>query len=173
MNWFSVQVNAATVASAVSSGISLIIALIAIKRARNLKPEFAPEGIAREMLADRKSQYRTFRFLKHHLGGFSDDELRKILVRAGGVRLTAEGQEVWGLLSRNRECLNLDEIKETPATEAALDLPAQEQNDHEQEAHRQEEPEPARDHADPFERLRAEMMKLGTLECVKPAAGQG
>ena len=33
---------------------------------------------------------------------FTDDELRKILVRAGGIRLTAGGQEVWGLLSRSQ-----------------------------------------------------------------------
>jgi len=43
----------------------------------------------REMLLDHKLPYRAFRVSKYHLGRFTDDELRKVLVRAGCIRLTA------------------------------------------------------------------------------------
>ena len=129
MNWLSVQMNAAIIAGVVSLNISLIIALVATiltnrKVRQNFKLEFAAEGVAREMLMDRKRPYRTFRVLKYHLGGFTDDELRKILVRAGSIRLTAGGQEVWGL-SRNHEYLSVEAINEAPTTQIALDTCAQ------------------------------------------------
>jgi hypothetical protein len=140
---------------------------------RNFKLEFAAEGVAREMLIDRKWPYRTFRVLKYHLSGFTDDELRKILVRAGGIRLTAGGQEVWGLLSRNREYLSVEEIKEAP-TQIAFDSSSQQQKhqQQQQEGGPQDELTLSRDSSGAFERVRAEMIKLGTLECVRPAARQ-
>lgn len=171
MNWFSGQVDATIIACVVYL-ISLIIALVAIKRAVNLQSEFAPEGVAHAMLMDRKCRYRTFRVLKYHLSGFTDDELRKILVRAGGIRLTAGGQEVWGLLSRNREYLSIDEIKEAPTTEVAFDRLGQQQSQQPQEVRSQDELDVSRDPSEPLERLRAEMAKLGTLECVRSAARQ-
>jgi hypothetical protein len=67
-----------------------------------------------------KLPYRTFRVLKYHLSGFTDDELRKILVRAG-IRFAAGGHEIWGLLARNREYLSVDEIKEDPTTQISFD----------------------------------------------------
>jgi hypothetical protein len=171
MNWFSFQGDAA-IAAGVVSFISLIIALAAIKRAMTSKPKFAPEGVAHEMLMDRKWRYRTFRALKYHLGGFTDDELRKILVRAGGIRLTAGGQEVWGLLSRNRKYLSIDEIEEAPTTQVAFDRSEQQQDQQHQEVRSQDERDLSRDSSGAFERVRAEMLKLGTLECVRPAARQ-
>ncbi len=179
MNWFSDQMNAAIIAGAVSLNISLIIALVATiltkrKVRQNFKLEFAAEGMAREMLMDRKWPYRTFRVLKYHLGGFTDDELRKILVRAGGIRLTAGGQEVWGLLSRNREYLSVEEIKEAPTTQIAFDSSGQQQKhqQQQQEGGPQDELDLSRDSSGAFERVRAEMVKLGTLECVRPTARQ-
>ncbi|HUZ91342.1 MAG TPA: hypothetical protein VMU78_05500 [Methylocella sp.] len=174
MNWTSVQMNAAIIAGVVSLSISLIVALAAIilanrKGRHNFKLEFAAEGVAREMLTDRKWPYRTFRVLKYHLGGFSDDELRKILVRAGGIRLTAGGREVWGLLTRNREYLGVEEIKEAPTTQIAFDASDKQEN-HQRQL--QDEPDLSRDSSGAFERVRAEMIKLGTLECVRPAARQ-
>ena len=168
MNWFSVQMNAAIIAGAVSLSISLIIALAATllinrKARQSFGLEFAAEGVAREMLIDRDCPYRTFRVLKYHLSGFTDEELRKILVRAGGIRLTAGGQEVWGLLSRNREYLSVEDIKDVPTTQIPVDAQAQQQNQ------TQHDEEPSRDSSDAFERVRAEMMKLGRLECVRPS----
>lgn len=168
MNWFSVQMNAAIIAGAVSLSISLIMALAATilinrKARQSFELEFAAEGVAREMLIDRNCPYRTFRALKYHLSGFTDEELRKILVRAGGIRLTAGGQEVWGLLSRNREYLSVEDIKEVPTTQIPIDTQAQQQNQ------AQHDEEPSRNSSDAFERVRAEMMKLGRLECVRPS----
>jgi hypothetical protein len=177
MNWLSVQMNAAIIAGGVSLSVSLIIALVATvftnrKLRQNFKLEFAAEGVAREMLIDRKWPYRTFRVLKYHLCGFTDDELRKILVRAGGIRLTAGGQEVWGLLSRNREYLSGEEIKEAPTTQIAFDSSGQQQNQPQHDGGPQDEPDLSRDSSGAFERVRAEMIKLGTLECVRPATRQ-
>jgi hypothetical protein len=179
MNGFSVQMNAAIIAGVVSLSISLIMVLVAIiltnRNVRhNFNLEFAAEGVAREMLMDHKWSYRTFRVLKYHLCGFTDDELRKILVRAGGIRLTAGGQEVWGLLSRNREYLSVEEIKEAPTTQIAFDSSGQQQKhqQQQQEGGPQDELTLSRDSSGAFERVRAEMIKLGTLECVRPAARQ-
>jgi hypothetical protein len=172
MNWPLDQVNAAIIAGGVSLSISLIVALLAIKRAMNLNPEFAPESVAHEILMERKCPYRTFRVLKYHLGGFTDDELRKILVRAGGIRLMAGGQEVWGLLSRNRKFLAIDEIKDDPTTEIELGRSGHQQNPQRPDVSLQDEAHLARDASEPFERLRAEMIKLGALECVRSPARQ-
>ncbi len=50
---------------------------------------------------------RSFVTLKKHLGGFEDDELRKILVRAGAIRTFREdGSEWWHLLSRMDEYID-------------------------------------------------------------------
>jgi hypothetical protein len=91
MTWFSVQMNTATIAGVVSLTITLIMVLVAIvltnrKVHHNSNLEFAAEGVARAMLMDRNWPYCSFRVLKYHLSGFTDDELRKILVRAGGIR---------------------------------------------------------------------------------------
>jgi hypothetical protein len=173
MNWFSDHTGV------VFLNISLIIALVATilsnrKMRQNFKLEFAAEGVAREMLIDRKWPYRTFRVLKYHLSGFTDDELRKILVRAGGIRLTAGGQEVWGLLTRNRQYLTIEEIKEAPETQISFDASDQQQNhsQQQQEDEPQDEVDSSRDSSGAFERVRAEMIKLGSLECVRPAARQ-
>jgi hypothetical protein len=172
MNWFSDQVNAATIAGVVSLSTSLIIATVTIilttrKMRPDIKLQFAAEGLAKAILLDRRCRYRTFRALKYHLAGFGDDELRKILIRAGGIRFTADGQEVWGLLSRNREFLCIDEIKETPTTRVAFDRAEQPQTPQQEDVRPQIDPDASRDSSDAFARVRAEMIKLGKLECVK------
>jgi hypothetical protein len=179
MNWFSVQMNAAIIAGVVSLNIGLTIVLVAAilsnrKMRQDFKLEFAAEGVAREMLLDHKLPYRAFRVLKYHLSGFTDDELRKVLVRAGGIRLTAGGHEVWGLLTRNREYLSVEEIKEAPTTQITFDASGQQQNhqQHQRESEPQDEPDLSRDSSGAFERVRAEMIKLGTLECVRPSVRQ-
>jgi hypothetical protein len=162
MSWFLVQMNAAIIAGVVSLSITLLMALVAIiltnkKMHHNFNLEFAAEGVARAMLMDRKWPYRTFRVLKYHLCGFTDDELRKILVRAGGIRLTAGGQEVWGLLSRNRKYLSVEEIKEAPATQFAFDSsdPQQNHQQQQQEGGSQDELDLSGDSSGAFERVRA------------------
>lgn len=66
-----------------------------------LKLEFSTEAAIRELLSDPKFQERkrTFTQIKARLGGFSDEELRMHLIRAGAVsfKRKADGAELWGL----------------------------------------------------------------------------
>ena len=78
------------------------------------KVEFMAEETARHFLAHKACTDRSFETLRMHLGGFEDDELRKILVRAGAIRVYREdGSEWWRLLSRMEEYIErkqLDQI---------------------------------------------------------------
>ncbi|WP_332776542.1 hypothetical protein [Polaromonas sp.] len=68
------------------------------------KTEFMAEETARHFLSHKSYTDRSFEVLQKHLGGFEDDELRKILVRAGAVRDYREDDaEWWYLLSRTAE----------------------------------------------------------------------
>jgi hypothetical protein len=76
------------------------------------KTEFMAETTARHFLSHKAFTDRSFETLKSHLGGFEDDELRKILVRAGAMRIYREdSSEWWRLLSR------MDEFIERKALE--------------------------------------------------------
>jgi hypothetical protein len=68
------------------------------------KTEFMAEETARHFLNHKSFTDRSFDVLQKHLGGFEEDELRKILVRAGAVRVYREDEsEWWYLLSRMPE----------------------------------------------------------------------
>ena len=68
------------------------------------KIEFQAEQTALHFLSHKSYTDRSFETLKKHLGGFEDNELRKILVRAGAIRTYREdGSEWWRLLSRMDE----------------------------------------------------------------------
>ncbi|WP_422359767.1 hypothetical protein [Reichenbachiella sp.] len=68
------------------------------------KTDFMAEETAKHFLSHKTYTDRSFDVLKKHLGGFEDDELRKILVRAGAIReFREDGSEWWRLLSRMDE----------------------------------------------------------------------
>lgn len=68
------------------------------------KTEFMAEETARHFLSHKSFTDRSFEVLQKHLGGFEEDELRKILVRAGAVRTYRDDDsEWWYLLSRMSE----------------------------------------------------------------------
>lgn len=68
------------------------------------KTEFMAEETARHFLSHGGYTDRSFETLQKHLGGFEPDELRKILVRAGAIRVFRDdGSEWWRLLSRMDE----------------------------------------------------------------------
>lgn len=68
------------------------------------KTEFMAEETARHFLNHKGYTDRSFETLQMHLGGFEEDELRKILVRAGAIRVYREdGSEWWRLISRMGE----------------------------------------------------------------------
>jgi hypothetical protein len=68
------------------------------------KTDFMAEETAKHFLSHRAYTDRSFETLQKHLGGFEDDELRKILVRAGAIRIYRDdGSEWWRLLNRMEE----------------------------------------------------------------------
>ena len=73
-----------------------------------MRTEFMAEQVARQLLEHKNWKRRSFKAIKHRLGGFDDDELRKILVRAGAIRFEDRNtkEEFWGLIHRNRDVLN-------------------------------------------------------------------
>ena len=74
-----------------------------IKREEH-KTEFMAESTVKHFLSHKSYTDRSFETLKKHLGGFDDDELRKILVRAGAIRnFRSDDSEWWRLLSRMDE----------------------------------------------------------------------
>ena len=76
------------------------------------KVEYMAEETARHFLGHKSFTDRSFDTLRNHLGGFQDDELRKILVRAGAIRVFREdGSEWWRLLSRMDEYIERKELE--------------------------------------------------------------
>ncbi|MEO9870954.1 hypothetical protein [Ekhidna sp.] len=74
-----------------------------VKR-EEFKTEFMAEDTAKHFLEHKSYTDRSFETLQKHLGGFEEDELRKILVRAGAIRtFRQDGSEWWRLLSRMDE----------------------------------------------------------------------
>jgi hypothetical protein len=75
------------------------------------KTEFMAEDTARHFLSHKSFTDRSFETLRKTLGGFDDDELRKILVRAGAMRVYREdGSEWWRLVSRMDEYIEQKQL---------------------------------------------------------------
>lgn len=94
----------------VTATITTAVAYFKIRMDFNLyKTEVMAEKAARRLLRHKSFVERRFDAIKNELGGWDneEDELRKILVRAGAVRTfrkTNEGKEEWWyLLSREKE----------------------------------------------------------------------
>jgi hypothetical protein len=99
----------------VSAVVALVVALLtsATNRSRLRREfalEFAAESAVTALLQQPDWKCRTFETIKKRLGGFDDDELRKLLVRAGAIRAFRDSDkaELWGLASRNPEFLKND-----------------------------------------------------------------
>jgi hypothetical protein len=74
--------------------------------ADNIRAAFMAEQAAKRLLESEKWELRSFEQIKERLGGFDDDELRKILVRAGAVRFKGkDNTELWGLIEKNKQTL--------------------------------------------------------------------
>ena len=86
---------------------------------KKLQKEFllqdSAQRVAFELMSHEKWSLRSFKVIRHHLGGFDDNELRKILVRTGAIRfMSKNGEELWGLVERNRNRLGVTQINEDP-----------------------------------------------------------
>ncbi len=67
-----------------------------------LRTEFMAEEAVKRLLNHPNWQQRSFKAIKEKVGGFEDDELRKLLVRAGAIRFWDRRKgELWGLRERN------------------------------------------------------------------------
>jgi hypothetical protein len=68
------------------------------------KTDYMAEETVRHFLKNEQWVDRSFQVIRKHVGGFEDEELRKILVRAGAIRVFLEdGSEWWSLLERQEE----------------------------------------------------------------------
>ena len=84
----------------------VIAALLAIYQTRlfdreKVVADYNAVRVIQNLLKHDKLPYRSFCMLRHYIGGYSDDELRKLLVRAGAIRaMSNDGREVWALWIR-------------------------------------------------------------------------
>lgn len=63
--------------------------------------EESVESALRHFLGIYHLPYRSFPMIRHHVGGFEKNELRRLLVRAGAVRFMAQdGTELWAMRER-------------------------------------------------------------------------
>lgn len=83
----------------------IIPCLIFYQQLVSYKRETMAERAARHFLKHKGYTDRSFDTLKKHLGGWDndEDELRRILVRAGAIRTYRDNKEWWTLLSREKE----------------------------------------------------------------------
>lgn len=73
---------------------------------QEFKLDYSVENVLSRLLQTRKYELRSYDKIKHHVGGFTDDELRRHLVKTGALRFeNKDGEEMWGLLSRNEHRL--------------------------------------------------------------------
>jgi hypothetical protein len=72
---------------------------------REFRTDFMAEAAVKKLLSYKGWEKRSFKEIKERIGGFEDDELRKILVRCGAVKFTKveDGSEYWGLIKRNQD----------------------------------------------------------------------
>jgi 5-bromo-4-chloroindolyl phosphate hydrolysis protein len=90
---------------------------------QSVKTEHMAEEAVRHYLSHKGYTDRSFELLSQRLGGFEDDELRKLLVRAGAVRyMRKNGTEWWRLLSRMAEAGGKAEVKSIESTVDNEDL---------------------------------------------------
>ncbi len=62
------------------------------------------EAAVKKLLTSRGWTLRSFEAIKEKIGGYEDDELRRLLVRSGAIRFKrkTDNEELWGLLKKNK-----------------------------------------------------------------------
>jgi hypothetical protein len=72
------------------------------------KLELEASKAIRELLLLPEWQLRSFEAIRKHIRGFSDDELRQLLIASGAVSFDERGtdRELWGLRERNSDRLS-------------------------------------------------------------------
>ncbi len=112
---FSAEVKAAILTAIATLLIAVISALLSLASVwTTIRLNNRTNKIIRILLKQSKSRFVPFYILSHHVGGFEDDELRKLLLAVGAVRVAdVNNVEYWVLLSRltNNEIGNLWRIE--------------------------------------------------------------
>ncbi|HUA10412.1 MAG TPA: hypothetical protein VMA83_00225 [Solirubrobacteraceae bacterium] len=103
------------VAALIAGGVSIVVSVVAavgsfrLQRSRlrdELRTEFMAETAIRDLLLHDDWRLRSFQVIAHRIRGFEDDELRRLLIRAGAVCFDGkDGAEMWGLRTRNEDRL--------------------------------------------------------------------
>ncbi|WP_166038490.1 hypothetical protein [Sphingosinicella sp. YJ22] len=99
------------VAALIALGGVIVSAIVSFVTARERliaerRLEIAAHRTIHKILRQTRWRMRTFSAIQHHLPGFEDNELRKLLVAAGAVAFRNEkDQELWGLIDANRGAL--------------------------------------------------------------------
>lgn len=99
------------VSAIATAGASLFVALFGVVFGEyRFRRQHRTEKSIGHLLEITGWEQRSFEEIKKKIGGFEDDnELRRLLVRAGAIRfLRKDGTEFWGLLSRNKKKLERD-----------------------------------------------------------------
>jgi hypothetical protein len=89
--------------------VSLIIATIsAIWNEVRFRRQHRAEAAISKLLTAKNWNKRSLKGIKRNIGGYEDDELRRLLVRAGAIRFYrgSDNEEMWGLLSKNKDELD-------------------------------------------------------------------
>jgi hypothetical protein len=109
----SPAMSTALVAGAVSVIVSVFTTFGALYLQRErlrteLRTEFMAEESINTLLRHKTWKRRSFFEIQRRIRGFTDDELRKLLIRAGAVAFSAKegGAELWGLRDRNADVLD-------------------------------------------------------------------
>lgn len=111
-------------AVAIASGVSLVVSIVGgvatfrtqERRLRaELRTEFMAEEAIRLLLKHQRWTLRSFSLIRSYVRGFSDEELRRLLIRSGALCFSAGGKEWWGLRERNQDRLDKAASKEGPA----------------------------------------------------------
>jgi hypothetical protein len=114
------DVAAALTSAGIGGAVSLATSLLTVRATeRRLRAEFqlqyAAERVVHELLQDARWTLRSFDVIRRHIGGFEDEDLRRVLVRSGAIRFESKsGGELWGLLDRNRAKLGVVRLDEDP-----------------------------------------------------------
>jgi len=105
------------VAAAISGLIAIGVAILAQRHQfqqfkEGLRTQYMAEAAIGELL-DGDHDMRSFDVIRRRVGGFSDNDLRQLLVRSGAVRFyrdlgTPLEVELWGLRARNRSAADED-----------------------------------------------------------------
>ena len=107
------SIVAAAISGLIAIGVSLLAQRHQLQQFREgLRTQYMAEAAIGELL-DGDHDKRSFDVIRRRIGGFSDDDLRQLLVRSGAVRFyrgrgTSHEVELWGLRARNKSAADTD-----------------------------------------------------------------